>query len=151
MKKLLLLLATIFTLTANAQTSVYHPFPDSSAIWNFHTTQWICNFGGTIHSYYSITISGDTLISSQVYHKLLTPFVQSIIMGNCTPYIYSGYKGAIRQDTADRKVFFVPPSASNEQLLYDFNMQVGDTVKGYLESWALPSDTVQSIDSVLVG
>jgi hypothetical protein len=30
-------------------------------------------------------------------------------------------------------------------------MQVGDTVKGYLESWAFQPDTVISIDSVLVG
>jgi type IX secretion system substrate protein len=151
MKKILLLAATLITMTAKSQTSVYHPFPDSSALWNFQTSQMICNFGGTIDSYYSITISGDTLISGQVYHKLSTPFVQSIITGNCTPYIFSGYDGAIRQDTASRKVFFVPPSNNVEQLLYDFNLQIGDTVKGFIESFAFPPDTVQSIDSVLVG
>jgi len=107
--------------------------------------------GGTIDSYYSVTISGDTLISSQIYHKLSTPFVQSIITGTCTPYVNSGYDGAIRQDTANRTVFYVPPSDSLEQLLYDFNMQMGDTVKGFLESFASPADTVHSIDSVLVG
>jgi hypothetical protein len=40
---------------------------------------------------------------------------------------------------------------STEQLLYDFTMQVGDTVKGFLESFASPAETVYSIDSVLVG
>jgi hypothetical protein len=151
MKKFLLLIATLITLSAKSQTSVYHPFPDSSAVWNFHTTLAMCTLGGGVESYYSITISGDTLINSQVYHKLFTPFVQSIVTGTCSPYVFSGYDGAVRQDTANRKVFYVPPSDSTEQLLYDFSMQVGDTVKGYIESIILPLDTVQSIDSVLVG
>ena len=152
MKRLLLLFATLSTLAAKAQTSVYHPFPDSSAIWNFITINGMCGpWNGTISSYYSITISGDTIISSLNYHKLSTPFVQSIISGNCTPYINSGYYGAIREDTSNRKVFYVPPFAISEQLLYDFTMQVGDTVKGFLASFTFPPDTVQSIDSVLVG
>jgi hypothetical protein len=48
----------------------------------------------------------------------------------------------------------MPPSSSTEQLLYDFNMQVGDTVKGYIETGFYSMGTtakVQSIDSVLVG
>src|SRR5204863_2804445 len=69
---------------------------------------------------------------------------------NC-PTTMAGYRGAIRQDTMNRKVFFVSPSNTTEQLLYDFNMQVGDTVKGYIETFTSPSDTVKSIDSVLVG
>jgi hypothetical protein len=150
MKKILLILLTICTLTAKSQTAVYHSFPDSSAIWNFHYSLVLCSPFGSIDSYYSITISSDTLINSQVYHKLYTPFVQSVVSGLCPP-LNLDYEGAIRQDTANRKVFYVAPSASTEQLLYDFNMQVGDTVKGFLESFASPTDTVHSIDSVLVG
>ncbi len=33
MKKLLLLVATLITLSAKSQTSVYHPFPEDSATW----------------------------------------------------------------------------------------------------------------------
>ncbi|HQU99556.1 MAG TPA: T9SS type A sorting domain-containing protein, partial [Bacteroidia bacterium] len=44
------------------------------------------------------------------------------------------------------------PTNTTEHLLYDFNMGVGDTVKGYLESFTFPTvDIVQSIDSALVG
>lgn len=149
MKKILLIAAIFITLSTKAQTSVYHPFPDSSAIWNFHFSVPFCP-PGSIDSYYSFTLTGDTIINSQTYHKLEIPFVQSIALGSCTPSIFSGYKGAIRQDTAMRKVFIVPPTTTIEELLYDFNMQVGDTVRGYIEPFFFP-DAIDAIDSVLIG
>lgn len=33
MKKILLLISTLISVNVNAQTSVYHPFPDSNAVW----------------------------------------------------------------------------------------------------------------------
>jgi hypothetical protein len=148
MKNLLLLSLITVTFSIKAQTSVYHPFPDSNAVWNFHF-QWYCFANGTADEYYSITFSGDTTISSQTYHKLNTPFVRSFSTGICGGSLI-GYKGAIRQDTVARKIFFVPPSDSAEQLLYDFNMQVGDTIQGYLDYFGLPA-IIQSIDSILIG
>jgi hypothetical protein len=148
MKKLLLLFSTLLAISASGQTSVYHPFPDSNAYWNFHYTLYC--FSGTSNNDYSITISGDTSINSKTYHKLATPFVESSTVGDCID-MQVGYKGAIRQDTALRKVFYVPPTATSEQLLYDFNMLVGDTVKGFIENTPYPPDIVLSVDSVLVG
>jgi len=152
MKKLLLIIATFSTLTISAQTSVYHPFPESNACWNIQYVLSQC-WMGTSDENYSIIISGDTNINSLNYHKLTTPYVQFYTYGSCTQQNFPGYKGAIRQDTANRKVFFVPPSDSAEQLLYDFTMQVGDTVKGYTQNFILTSvpDIVLSVDSVLVG
>lgn len=151
MKKILVLFSTFFALITNGQT--YYSFPDSNAVWNFQRV-WYCWAGvpSPVSESYSITFSGDTIISSQTYHKLNVPFLQTP-MTSCGPgtTAINTYKGAIRQDTIIKKVFFVPPSDTVEQLLYDFNMQVGDTVKGYIEAWAYPIDTVQSIDSVLVG
>lgn len=151
MKKLFLVFSVFVIASAakqsHAQTNVYHPFPDSAATWNIHFG-WYCFMNGTGDENYSITISGDTLISSQTYHKLTTPYVESFSTGTCGG-ISTGYKGAIREDTLNRKVFFIPPTDTTEQLLYDFTMQVGDTVKGYIETFNV--DIVQSIDSVLVG
>lgn len=65
--------------------------------------------------------------------------------------ITSGYQGAIRQDTVNRTVFIIPPTTITEQLLYDFTMEVGDTVRGYIETNTNPKDVVESIDSVIVG
>jgi len=150
MKKLLLFLTVFISMTyAQGQTTDYHPFPESNAVWNVNFVSG-CMIG-TDQEYYSITLTGDTSINSQTYHKLFIPFVQSYISGGCTVTNTAGYKGAIRQDTLAKKVFFVPPTASTEQLLYDFTLHIGDTVKGYLESWAYQPDVDISMDSVLVG
>ncbi len=150
MKRLLLITFLFIAQFAKGQSTIYHAFPDSNAIWNFNFGMY-CFFNGTADDYYSITISGDTLINSQTYHKLTTPYIQSYSTGNCAGAVATGYKGAIRQDTTNRKVFFIPPSNNTEELLYDFTMQVGDTVSGYTETQAMPPDIVQSVDSVLVG
>jgi hypothetical protein len=156
-KKLLLLLIVMLNLfqhpLTQAQTSVYHPFPDSNAVWNFNHGQiWGC--GPPLYYYlsenYSIIINGDTIINSQQYHKLYIPFVQS----NCIGTIVNqdtGYFGCVREDTALRKVFYVYPNSSVDSLLYDFNLQAGDTVRGVLAVSNPSYATVIAIDSVLVG
>lgn len=147
MKKRLLILLVLFMNWAfiKAQTN-YHSFPDSNAVWNFHL-QAYCFSNGQADEHYSITLSGDTIINNQTYQKLSTPYVQSNSTGSCGGTL-SGYKGAIREDSANKKVFIIPPTDSTEKLLYDFNLQVGDTVKGYIGNF---EPIVQSIDSVLVG
>lgn len=146
MKNLILLIFTLATLASKAQTSVYHAFPESGAIWNFEMNV-SCPPIFSYSENYSITTTGDTLINSQTYHKLSIPAVvkshDTTICGGIVP----GYKGAFRQDTLSKKVFIVLPSYNTELLLYDFNMQVGDTVQGITAPYF---DTVVSIDSVLV-
>ena len=148
MKKLFFFGVVLAVFSANAQTTVYHPFPDSNAVWNVNF--WMGCWGGVSNDNYSITFSGDTIVGSQSYHKLVTPYVQSNSTGNCGT-VATGYKGAIRHDAINKKVYFIPPATSAEQLLYDFTMQVGDTVRGYLETYTNPDEVVQAIDSVLIG
>jgi hypothetical protein len=153
MKKYLLLILCFRLIPALAQTSVYHSFPSADASWNFSKT-WYCwtDPSPMINVSYSCTFAGDTVIAAQTYHKIHIPFLQSVI-SSCSSGTssFSVYKGAIREDSTLKKVFFVPPYLGSEQLLYDFNLNVGDTVRGYLETYASPVDIVQSIDSVLVG
>ncbi len=154
MKKLLLLSLTVFTLIAKSQTSVYHPFPDSGAVWSV-TSNWGCFTFESYPRYYTIQMEGDTLIGGIQYKKLATPMVIFHSEGSCNMYgtwTEPGfYSGSIRQDTSLKTVFIVPPSDSVEQVLYDFNLQVGDTVKGYVGPGSLGDDIVLSVDSVLVG
>ena len=134
---------------AFAQTNVYHPFPDSNAHWNI----WFnanCFSNGMANEEYSIVISGDTIINSLTYHKLSVPDVVSYSTGTCTGWQTAGYKGAIRQEISNRKVYIIPP-VGTEQLLYDFTLQVGDTVKGYIAPANPPPDKIQKIDSILIG
>jgi hypothetical protein len=150
MKNLFFWFAIIITANSYGQTSIYHPFPDSNASWNYSFNQYMCAFGDAWEEY-SYLLNGDTTINGQTYHKLSTPFVSFFTQGSCTQEHFPGYKGAIRQDIPNRKVYYVHPSSSSEALLYDFNLAIGDTIHGYLASNAGMLDTVISMDSVLVG
>ncbi len=149
MKKLLLIITFFISTNLFAQTSVYHQMPDSDAIWNYHFYA-DCQGLGIADEYYSLTITGDTLINGQVYQQLNNPYVLSFSTGLCGGLV-AEYKGAYREDTVAKKVYFIQAFNTTEELLYDFNLQVGDTVQGYLEAFATDPDTVQTIDSVLVG
>lgn len=143
---LLILLCSIF---AKSQTNVYHPFPDSGAIWNFHATNY-CFVLGDMDEYYSLIYDGDSSINNISYHKLVKPDVLIVGSTICS-YGAARYMGGIRQDTSLRTVYFVPPGDTLEQLLYDFKLNVGDTIRGYLNEFFEECDTIISIDSVLVG
>jgi hypothetical protein len=144
----LVVITMLLSLVVKAQTNAYAPFPDSAAAWNINFSS-SCIAGDTYEKY-SIQLVGDTSINNQKYHKLGTPYVQSMNSGTCDRKI-KGYKGAIRQDILKRKVYFIAPASKTEQLLYDFNLQVGDTVKGYLVRTPDSKNIIKSIDSVLVG
>ncbi|MAY83289.1 MAG: hypothetical protein CMP59_04070 [Flavobacteriales bacterium] len=148
MKTLLLSFSLISVFVLNAQTSSYHEFPDSNAAWNYNF-QLNCFANGTADESYSIMISGDTTINNTTYKKLSIPYLQSQSTGTCGAYAI-GYKGAIREDVQAKKIYIVAPASNSEELLYDFNLAVGDTLKGYLES-PIGVDVIQSVDSILVG
>lgn len=152
MKYFTLLFIILLTGPAKSQTNVYHPFPESNAIWNIHFFL-NCNWAGIANEDYSIEFGNDTIINLVTYHTLKTFYIESFSPGNCgsTGGPVQIYRGAIRQDTALKKVFIVPRDSSNEKLLYDFNMAIGDTVRGYLEPEPGQPDVVLSIDSILIG
>lgn len=147
MKKLLLFIFIFLSFFSKAQTSIYHSFPDSNAVWNihFHSTHVVMTT--VTDEYYSITLSNDTIIHSHSYHKLIIPHIQTTNVGLCQQFFFP-YAGAIRQDTINKLVYFFPPSDTTEILLYDFNLQVGDSIRGFFEN--LYPDKVLSIDSVLI-
>jgi len=151
MKKLLLLILLLINFFARSQTSIYHPFPDSNATWNVDYT---CCWGGAClwwvqhEEQFSYTYGADTSINGFTYHQVLRPFI--VRLDTCVQTITpTGYRGGIRQDTSLRKVFFIPAGSSNEVLLYDFNLQINDTVKGFLVSSGY-GPVISEIDSMLI-
>ncbi len=158
-----LLLGIFLCSSAWAQTSVYHPFPDSNAVWNVFAQGCCANNCATppfpnpvmqdfVMSYF---LAGDTLINNMTYQKLLKS-------GSAHEHCYFGtgvnnwnffnndYTGGIRQDTSLRRVYFIYDNNSTECLLYDFNLVVGDTAGG---NCIFPNDcgVITSIDSVFIG
>lgn len=134
------------TLKGFAQSSVYHPFPDSNATWN---VEWNNGWSACIEDF-SYSLDGDTMISNVIYHKINTPYIQNL--GICNTIHQIGYKGCIRQDTSARKVYYIAPDSTTEDLLYDFNLQVGDSVQGFLRFNCFTITlAVIEIDSILIG
>lgn len=64
--------------------------------------------------------------------------------------------GLFRNDSINKKVFYIPVDSTSESLLYDFNLLQGDTIRGYMEDIAkIHFDTtfyavIDSVDSILV-
>jgi|WetSurMetagenome_2_1015567.scaffolds.fasta_scaffold307924_1 hypothetical protein len=137
----------ILTVTiAFSQTNKYFPFPESDAVWRDSTC-------GVI----SWEMTGDTVWNNFTYHKLTrSEFVYPLSISQLCEYwdppsFRTFYAGAIRQDTALRKVYFLPPSSITDTLLYDFNLVVGDTVRTFITFGGELEAVVTSIDSILIG
>ena len=126
---------------AHAQAWKYHPMPDSNAVWRVDYSWAMCY---PICWQYQYTISGDTLIGSKSYSKLYMSGIQESSWFNY-------YCGGMRNDTINRKVYFVDTNSTNEKLLYDFTLTVGDTIFS-MDTLMYPNNfIIDSIDSVLVG
>ena len=114
MKKLLLLFFITLSISGSGQTSVYHPFPDSNAIWStlsvYDSDQNYSRFG----------IIGDTNINAILYHKIYS-LHDSVLTKSGAVYF-----GALRENS--RKVYFQYYNCQQETLLYDFTKEVGDTI-----------------------
>ncbi|MEO5673123.1 MAG: hypothetical protein ABIQ74_00615, partial [Chitinophagales bacterium] len=148
MKKLFLFV-TLITLVISqgfSQASVYHPIPLTNAEWRTdHFDQGIC-----VANIYSLCTSlvfypeGDTIINSKAYTKFYEDGI-SYEYGSSDMHVYYG---AMRQDTTSKKVYFFALNQLSEYVLYNFNLEVGDTSE---EGILTLGGIVESIDSVLVG
>ncbi len=149
----LLFAVSLSLINANGQTNVYHPFPDA-AYWrvDYHhnqTQQVFCS----VRYYFQYTIEADTLINSQVYKKILRSFVQEDILSCAPPATLpaipsTGYVGALRDDPNANKAFIVLPNATEDSLLYDYGLVVGDTLKGLISEYYFNNNVVTIVDSV---
>jgi hypothetical protein len=126
-KKLMIVFMLLTTVFAKAQTSVYHPFPESNAIWNINCTAWPCYNSNSPNEYFSYIILGDTVINTITYHKWYIPSV--VYADNCDSINVAGYVGAFRNDIPNKKVYYINSGSNTEEVLYDFTITVGDTIK----------------------
>ncbi|MBI1837854.1 MAG: T9SS type A sorting domain-containing protein [Flavobacteriia bacterium] len=131
MKKLITISAFLISFYVNAQTSVYHPFPTGNA-------NWIYEFYDENHLstniYTEYTINGDTSIANFTYKKVLKNNL---------------YAGALRE--INKVVYFMFDTSQNEHVLYDFNIQIGDTIINNF-GFSNVNDTIilSAMDSILI-
>ncbi len=140
---LLLLLLPVFI---SGQSNNYHPFPESGIVWV--QSNWIATPPFLIHDDQNLFISGDTTAGDFTYHKLYTNGHRYADLHPGDEYYYNRYFGAFRNDTENKKVYFL--NQGEDVLAYDFDLSVGDTLpESNITNQILI--IVDSIDSVLVG
>ena len=121
------------------QSQDYLPF-------DFRNGIWVTNYfehGGTSFDF-QYFCDGDTIINQQSFFKLFQ-FCIKTWYGRDSFLVYYG---AIANDTANKKVFLIKNGQLEPEVLYDFNLEIGDTVKeGIGADFNL---VVSDVDSVLV-
>ncbi len=139
----------------------YYPLLDTTAVWNFERVISCQLYSPYYHFHYSLILWSDTVIDGTTYLQLKRPAWEfstsawfSGEVGDCGPNpMATGYLGALREDTTARRVHYLPAGATEESLLYDFSLEIGDTITGYLDDhffFAEPG-IISAVDSVLIG
>jgi hypothetical protein len=158
---LVIVLIALMVQVSTAQTNVFHPMPDSNAIWHeiLSTGTYVDGDNPCFDCMdYQYQIIGDTIVGSNTHHKLYrvgygynyTSQNGCSQQLNCIWTNTDYYLGCFREDTAARKDYYIYPADTTESLLYDFTLNVGDTLRISIHG---PQQTgvVQKIDSIMVG
>jgi hypothetical protein len=155
------LLFTVLGANIFSQTSVYKPFPTIQARWDLEISGYWFDAIPQYYTFERYEANGDTLIGSYTYKKVMV----SSAYYNCpycsccpsTPaYGPSAFKFAYRNDIPNKKVYIFNDFSGvyKDTLWYDFDLNVGDTVKtSYSTSYYSPDydrRIITSIDSVLI-
>ena len=149
MKKIFLTISVLlFYSQIQAQTE--HPFPDSNAVWSYYrqyghepgppmSYKWLTE-------HYAIFFGKDTTVNEKEYKKLF--FYQTRTIG-----YDSTTKGVIRIE-GDKVLYNPLPywggTDTNEFLLYDFGIELYDSIKIRLQWDDTVTLTCQGIDSILI-
>ena len=150
MKGLYFYFSIVISTNSLAQTSIYHPFPDSNVVWNVEVSSQ-CSVGFADHYWHSYILDGDTIIGLYNYRKVYDAWIIEHWVCWGMNFSYPGeYVGAIRQDTALRTVYFFELGSASENLLYDFDLHVGDTLRGYNSFGCAEDSIISEEDSVYI-
>ncbi|HLP11932.1 MAG TPA: T9SS type A sorting domain-containing protein [Flavobacteriales bacterium] len=142
-----LLLFIFFTNKAFSQTNSYF---QNNPVWHVEfnvNSGWDCAGYNSSYNYY---LNGDTVLYGNTYKQVHKKGIVTYISASCTP---TGSDTIA--DTAvfylrslSKKMFVLYPSDTAEKLLYDFNLNMGDTVpQTYAHDGAF-TFIVSSIDSI---
>lgn len=128
---IVLLVIHLFFINGLSQEYRYVPFPDSNAIWSeIHYPPVFSGDLPTCQSY--VLFNEDTVINAQTYHKLFQLNDTVIDRKNAI------YMGGIREDST-KKIYYLGkhpyPSdfpEDEELLLYNFSVNIGDTIRNVM-------------------
>lgn len=136
-----------------SQTNVYHPFPESNAIWRVYNSSRCYPFFRYYTEDYQNTLGKDTIIEKNIYKKIYKSGFYYTCSGDQIPHYFNNYAGALRQDTINKLVYY-RGNTDHDSILCDFNKKVGDTIYEHSTLNITPQIykiVITSIDSILVG
>jgi hypothetical protein len=139
-----------------SQINTYKPFPQTYASWEV-TENYMVFIGFTYTKWKRYKVAGDTIIGSYSYKKVIVAKNTGLPNGFPTvvPYGPDSFSFAYRNDALNKKVYYLDPTGglNKDTLWYDFNLNVGDTLKPNFSTGTFVSIDryiVQSIDSVSI-
>jgi len=134
---LIAILAFIF-IPKNTLSQTYIPFPTDSAEWSVATY-----LGSTAEDHIFQTtnygISGDTIINSKTYHKIVSSISSTFDVSDLGNY----YVAAFREE--NKIIYFLKHESVSEDTLYNFNLGLGDLMPS-----AFANQTTSSLDSIVL-
>ena len=153
MKKLLLFIFTLLLLYFSATSQPYIPLTTDSG--TYYRTDYVVGHLGIcvgLAASYQFQFIGDTIINSTTYKKITKSGWVDSSLSQCYTATPMGYQGAMRDDSIQKKVFLIKPGSTTEELVYDFNLIVGDTVRSILYDTlsGCPDIVIGYIDSILI-
>lgn len=126
MKRLYLtVICLIAIVMVKAQDTDYRPFVEEGKTWLERESAYTPYLGGLTTSKRQYTISGDTLIGQTPCQKVISEITDRI-KGTKE----SGYMMALYEE--DKRVYSILPGSETPLLLYDFSVEIGDTLTIYL-------------------
>lgn len=149
-KILTVLLLLTLAFFARAQNANFFTEGSRWVYYNYETYE--PNMNVLHNSDEQIVIHGDTVIGGITYFKLYTTFYFAVelLYQHQTLYSY-GRAGPtfLRYDTLSKRVYHLHDVDSLERLIYDFSLQVGDTVPlQMIDDWGIA--VIDSIDTITV-
>ncbi len=167
MKRVLILLAIFFCLLQMCSAQAYRSFLVDSAHWLMTTSQCYCDVAYpqptdcSILTEYSYKLDGNDTIDGIVYKRLIQSILKTVYP-NPDPTSYCGLNAyspcrvvaLLREDTAAKKVYIRRPNGpsgwcSQDTLLYDFSLQIGDSMKFNASCpSSMQNDSLYLVDSI---
>ncbi len=150
MKKILPILLLMLISFSISKAQSYNPFPAAKGFWKEQSGNITClnsDMTSDICNTFQYILDGDTLIDSVNYKKIFKSG-----MNNGGGYFDIGFIGGLKDDTINKKVYYYNAEDDTEYLLYDFNLNQGDTFHAdYFNSGMGSSNIIiGTIDSVSV-
>lgn len=160
----------------SAQTSTYYPFPTADAAWYYKQFEVSIGNNSYFDFFHKLSISGDTVINAKQYKKIVLATVcntvSTVPIGNgpqsttTTSYsarpvavireenkrVYVMYFQNTRQAIQAMDWVWVKEPVNTEHILYDFNLNIGDTLMyNYIDASYHISYVLTGIDSIALG